>query len=282
MKLPLTLDAMVEHVGRHLKKTKAVAWIVDEPSAADLDHMKAQTDESRFDPHRLRATVYADLVAGKARLVCKRGVVGRSSMKVLAAVYPETEINWSLWGDIFRTFTGTAGRPVAWRVVLFAHPRPREMPVRSEEPGPAHVNGGYAIAGDPASIVIYREEEAPRVLLHEMLHAAGTDDMRNEESKREVLTETWAELFLVAVKAKGSRRLAASLWETQARWIENQESLLRGSHNVLGPHNYAWRYTVGRSEVLAGLGIGLGTGAGASSTAKNNSKSLSFTPESLN
>jgi hypothetical protein len=280
MKLPLVLETLVDQVGAHLKKTKPVTWITDEPTADDLDHIKEQTDESRFDPHRLRIQVYQDLLSGKAQLLCKRGFAGKSKMKVLAAVYPDTEINWTLFGDIFRAFTAVKGRPVEWRVVLFAHPKPREMPVGPEEPGPAHVNGGYAFPGDPASIVIYREEEAPRVLVHEMLHAARTDDMRNEESKREVLTETWAELFLVAVKAKGSRRLAADLWDTQARWIQNQESLLRGRHNVLGPHNYAWRYTVGRSEVLAGLGIQLPAVPG--STAKKNTKSLSFTAESLN
>jgi hypothetical protein len=154
---------------------------------------------------------------------------------------------------------------LAWRVIWFAHPRKREFPEASnqKEPEanalnaslhneaiqPLHVNGGYAYACQPETIVIYREEEAGRVLVHELLHAACTDDMKNPEEIREVLTESWAELFLIAVLAKGSLAKAKKLWRMQAQWIIDQETVLKG-YGVLTPLNYAWRYTVGRREIM--------------------------------
>ena len=105
--------------------------------------------------------------------------------------------------------------------------------------------------------MIYREEEVCRVLVHELLHAACTDNMKHPEWMREVLTETWAEIFLIAILAKGSMGKAKKLWKIQAQWIADQESVLKGVYGVLGPESYAWRYTVGRRQALMRLGMEL-------------------------
>jgi hypothetical protein len=105
--------------------------------------------------------------------------------------------------------------------------------------------------------VIYREEEVERVLIHELLHAACTDDMDKPEWMREVLTETWAELFLVAILANGSLRKANRLWKIQAQWIANQQHVLTTEYGVLTPDSFPWRYTVGRAAALENLGIKL-------------------------
>jgi hypothetical protein len=105
--------------------------------------------------------------------------------------------------------------------------------------------------------VIYREEEVERVLIHELLHAACTDDMDKPEWLREVLTETWAELFLVAILANGSLRKANRLWKIQAQWIANQQHVLTTEYGVLTPESFPWRYTVGRASALQNLGITL-------------------------
>jgi hypothetical protein len=120
---------------------------------------------------------------------------------------------------------------------------------------PQHINGGYAYACAPETIVIYREEEVERVLIHELLHAACTDDMDKPEWLREVLTETWAELFLVAILANGSLRKATRLWKIQAQWIANQQHVLTTEYGVLTPESFPWRYTVGRATALQNLGI---------------------------
>jgi hypothetical protein len=254
--------------------TKKYTWVRDEPNEDDLSYILKQglQTPSTFDPLNLREQVFQDLRAGKATLVCKVGL--DPPAKVLAIVYPDTKIPWELFGRIFSAFgkaKGPSGSP-SWRVIWFAHPRKREIPkkevkeanintlnsslhtVQMEEIQPVHVNGGYAYACKPETIVIYREEEAGRVLVHELLHAACTDNMKHPEELREVLTESWAEIFLIAILAKGSLTKAKKLWRMQAQWIIDQETVLK-EYGVLTHLNYAWRYTVGRRGVLEGMGF---------------------------
>ena len=254
----MALETMVAKIN-----TAKYTWVRDEPTEDDLSYILKQglQKPSAFDPLNLREQVFNDLRAGKAKLVCRVGL--SPPAKMLAVVYPETKIPWELFGRIFSAFGPSSKQ---WRVIWFAHPRKREFP--SEEPKanslnaslhkeaiqPVHVNGGYAYACQPETVVIYREEEAARVLVHELLHAACTDDMKNSEEIREVLTESWAELFLIAVLAKGSLTKAKKLWRIQAQWIIDQETVLK-EYGVLTPLNYAWRYTVGRREVMEGMGL---------------------------
>lgn len=252
--------------------TAKYTWVRDEPTDDDLSYILKQglQTPSAFDPLNLREQVFRDLRAGKAKLVCRVGM--SPPAKVLAIVYPDTKIPWELFGRIFSAF-GASTSPLAWRVIWFAHPRKREFPqvapnnipkepqanslnasLHNEAIQPLHVNGGYAYVCQPETVVIYREEEAARVLVHELLHAACTDDMKNPEELREVLTESWAELFLIAVLAKGSLTKAKKLWRIQAQWIIDQETVLK-EYGVLTPLNYAWRYTVGRREIMEGMGL---------------------------
>ena len=249
--------------------TAKYTWVRDEPTEDDLSYILKQglQTPSPFDPLKLREQVFQDLRAGKATLVCKVGL--SPPAKILAVVYPDTKIPWELFGRIFSAVGNPTLPAKQWRVIWFAHPRKREFPQAPPEANtlnsslhtgqteaiqPLHVNGGYAYACQPETIVIYREEEAGRVLVHELLHAACTDDMKNPEEVREVLTECWAELFLIAVLAKGSLTKAKKLWRMQAQWIIDQETVLKG-YGVLTPLNYAWRYTVGRREVMEGMGL---------------------------
>ena len=246
--------------------TKKYTWVRDEPTEDDISYILKQglQTPSPFDPLKLREQVFQDLRAGKATLVCKVGL--SPPAKILAVVYPDTKIPWELFGRIFSAVGNPTLPAKQWRVIWFAHPRKREFPqappeantlnssLHTESIQPLHVNGGYAYACQPETIVIYREEEAARVLVHELLHAACTDDMKHPEELREVLTESWAELFLIAVLAKGSLTKAKKLWRMQAQWIIDQETVLKG-YGVLTPLNYAWRYTVGRRGVLEGMGL---------------------------
>jgi len=235
-------------------------WVRDEPTEEDLLHIMKEISPSEFDPLNMRSEVYNDLKEGKAKLVTKRG----SNAKVLAIVYPDTKIPWKTFGKIFQAFgkpsgKATSGKPSGkggqpyWRLVWYAHPRCREFPSESLQVEPVHVNGGYAYACQP-DIIIYREEEVERVLVHELLHASCTDDMRDSLEVREVLTESWAELFLIAILS-GTLAKAKSLWRIQSQWIVDQELILRNAHNVNGPISYAWRYTVGRREVMEKMGM---------------------------
>jgi hypothetical protein len=76
---------------------------------------------------------------------------------------------------------------------------------------------------------------------------------------REATTETWAELYLVAVLSKGKDAAASKLWAMQSQWIADQNAQLQRNHDVYLPSDYAWRYTVGREYILEQLRINLPT-----------------------
>ena len=272
----LVLDTIVDKIQTNTKN--AFTWVRDEPTEDDLNHLKKEGNEpSDFDTNGLKKQMMYDLAAGKAKLITKSGPYA----KVLAVVYPGTKIPWETFAKIFVAF-GRSHTP--WRIVWFAHPKKREILAEpfaavnaDAEPGPGHVNGGYAYACMPETIVIYREEEVERVLIHELLHASCTDNMNKSQEEIEVLTETWAELFLVAVLANGSKRKAHQLWKIQAQWISNQEAALI-KMGVRCPKSFAWRYTVGRRKVLEGLGIQLPS---ATPSLQERSISLRFTSPEL-
>jgi hypothetical protein len=272
----LCLETVVNSIRK--RKDTPFTWVRDEPTEDDLQHIIKEGVEtpSEFDPLHLRKQVIDDLVSGKAKLVTKRGPYA----KVLAIVYSDTVVPWNTFADIFKAFGEPAkGKPL-WRIVWFAHPKKREFPFPETKSAPynilpknvnasfhlknqvqpLHINGGYAYPCQPETIVIYREEEVCRVLVHELLHAACTDNMKHPEWMREVLTETWAEIFLIAILAKGSLGKARKLWKIQAQWIADQESVLKGVYGILGPESYAWRYTVGRRQALMRLGMEIPTG----------------------
>lgn len=278
----LVLDTIVDKIQTSANAKNAFTWVRDEPTEDDLNHLKKEGSEpSEFDTNGLKKQMMDDLAAGKAKLITKSGPYA----KVLAVVYPGTKIPWETFAKIFVAFGRSPSR-IPWRVVWFAHPKKRE--ILSEpfaavnanadaEPGPGHVNGGYAYACMPGTIVIYREEEVERVLIHELLHASCTDNMNKSQEEIEILTETWAELFLIAVLANGSKRKAHQLWKIQAQWISKQESSLI-KMGVTSPKSFAWRYTVGRRQVLEGLGIQLPS---ASPSLEERSISLRFTSPEL-
>jgi hypothetical protein len=272
--LPPVLETLVDHVGRRTSG-KPLVWVEDQPTEEDLNHVFTEANQpSQFDPLKLRATMFnrlgsahpgknlmKEVKAGSAKLVCYRCELG----KVIAIVEPGTDVPLEEWGQVFQAFGPhkAAGpwrlhpqRLGGWRIVWFANPTPRMFPEDGSAPTPAHMNGGYTYPCRPDTVVVYRKEEATRVLIHELLHASCTDNMANSEAIREALTETWAELFLVALRARGSRRRAATLWRAQSQRIADQEAVL-AARGVLGPGDYAWRYTVGRRPVLKALGIDL-------------------------
>lgn len=253
MPLPLVLHEIIDQVGARLETTDPVLWIRDEPTQEDLDHvLKEGSEVSPFDPYELRTSVLEDLREGKARLITKSCAVA----KVLAIVYPGQVLPWELFGRVFQAF-GAAQRARPWRIVWFANPRVRSLPPKNTPASAEHLNGGYAFPCRPETVIIYRYEEAARVLVHELLHAACTDSMDDPVEVRETKTEVWAELFLVAIQARGRPRIASRLWTLQAQWIADQEAVLRTDHATNTPSDYAYRYTVGRREFLETLGIRL-------------------------
>ena len=250
--LPAVLSQIVSSLSFLKTKKKTWKWISDQPTNEDIEHIKNSTEESPFDPYKLRKTMLEEYKKGKVSIVCKSS----SYAKVIILGYPGTRIDWNLLGNIFLAI-GPPTNTHQWRVVLFASPSPRLLPSDSHShPAPENINGGYTYVCDPRAIVIYRLEEWYRVLIHELLHAACTDNMELEEPIREAYTETWAELFLIGVLSEGSPQKALRLWKKQSQWIVAQESILT-QRGVINSTHYSWRYLVSRRSVLEEFSIPL-------------------------
>jgi hypothetical protein len=207
-----------------------------------------------FDPLRLRTTLWAQAEAGAATILCKSCSTAR-----VIWIQPKgsrVEPDWDLWGRLLQ-WSGSPGAGVKWRVFWIPADVNRELPPPGTPVGAEHLNGGYCYPCSPHVIMIYRKEEAARVLAHELLHAACTDPPGAPLPIKEATTETWAELLLVAVCSKGSSSEAKRLWKTQASWIASQNTLLETYYGVSSPNDYAWRYTVGRGLILTTLKISL-------------------------
>jgi hypothetical protein len=224
----------------------------DELRAAEREAMEG----AQFDRLGLKRGVWEAYRAGTARLVCKR--LGPLARVVCLLPKGIAEPPWELWARIFTWFGRAAdGRP--WRVTWFAAPSPRRFPSVGQDLGPEHVNGGYTRPCSTHGIFIYREEEATRVLIHELLHAACLDEQGPAWSipLREAQIETWAELILVALKSKGSAAAAKRLWTAQSHWVADTNWKARTLNNTEDITDYGWRYLCGREQMYARLGVSL-------------------------
>ena len=228
-------------------------WIQESLDPNDLETLKKEAlEQSPFDPLKLRETLWLKVVAGEAKIVTK-------SCKNAKVIYIKTsreEPPWDLWGRLFQ-WLGPPPTAQRWRLFWFPAPNKRILPALGQEVGPTHLNGGYTFPCKSDSIVVYRLEEATRVLAHEILHAACLDPPGADLPLKEATTETWAELFLVALCSSGSMKKAEELWAIQSQWIANQNHTLKKHYGVEGPQQYAWRYTVGRELILRSLKIKL-------------------------
>ncbi len=205
---------------------KAIQEILQKPSGFDSDSLIRETLESCVPQ-------VATHGAHKIRLVCKQ--------------LPPLQ----LWFRIMRIFVGESPACVTY----FGHPSKRVTPKKGEPIEPIHINGGYANQCNPQSIVIYREEDATRVLVHELFHATCSDPTGLSLPDLEADTEAWAEVLYCAIDAKGNEAAWKRCLDQQIQFAISQASYLSKHHNVKEKGDYAWRYTTGRLSVWHTLGL---------------------------
>ncbi len=235
-------------------KQPAPKWRLSEATEAELAVAEREaTTGAQFDRAGLKRSVWDAYKAGKVRLMCLEcGDLAR----VIAFLPKSTEIPLMIWSRIFQWFAKAPdGKP--WTVYWFAAKTARRFPGVGQDLGPEHVNGGYTMPCSTDGVFIYREEEATRVLIHELLHAACLDEHAWSIPMREAMIETWAELFLIAVMSRGFPTVARDLWAKQAQWIADCNWRARRENGTVDISDYAWRYLVGREEMYQSLGIAL-------------------------
>lgn len=155
------------------------------------------------------------------------------------------DVPWELWGRIFRLFYKT--KPIT--VYLLAHSSTRTFPSLTSHPiRPENINGGYTYPCRPDTIVIYRAEDATRVLIHELQHALCLDDHTQGVDEIEAKTEAWAELIYTALLSKGNKKEWERLWSRQLSWIQQQNAKIK--QYMKFPQDFPWRYTLGKEQVI--------------------------------
>jgi len=254
--LPLVLGELVKK-SRQLWKLPPLTW---EPCEATQEELAAAEHEANagkeFDKQGLKMGIWTAYKTGKARLVCMR--LGGLARVIMFLIEGTKEPSWELWARVFQWFGPSSdGKP--WKVTWFPAKAERQFPLLGQDLGPEHVNGGYTQICSTNGIYIYRQEEATRVFIHEMVHATCLDE-RGEGwtiPLKEAMVEMWAELILIAVVSRGSLFQAKRLWVKQSHWIADTNHTAQQNHNENDASDYAWRYLSGRRFMYATHGIAL-------------------------
>jgi hypothetical protein len=253
MALPLVLQEIVANVKKQYETMPEVKWSAATPTEEDMAILQREAlTENPFDKVNFRKQMWSALQDGSAELLCKVCSYGKVLVICMKNTELKTHISWPLWGRILQGF-GLKNVRICW----YASPTKRILPAAGAKVGPEHVNGGYTMACDTNAVVIYRLEEATRVLIHEMLHASCTDHDHDAVEIKEAKTETYAELFLIGYASKGKPALAERLWRYQAEWIQEVNQTLVHSHGVRSFADYSARYTLGRIGELEKIGLKL-------------------------
>jgi len=213
-------------------------WIDDRATKQDIDMLlKEAQDGSMIDKVNFRKQMI-DMWRSKTQgieLFIKE-LPGRTRVVFLGTQEQFHGILWSLWGRIFQGI----GHPIG-RILFYGHSSERFFSNPGEPMEAEHINGGYTNLCSQERIVIYRYEEATRVLLHELMHTACFDGEKQVEDL-EANTEAWTEIMLCAILSKGHIGAFRKLWKKQCQWIYHQCHSLKKSGTVNGRQDYGWRY----------------------------------------
>jgi len=231
---------------------KKEEWIDDSPRLEDTAMLKRYAEiDSTIDEVNFRQDMISKWKDEGSGVTLKvRELPGRTRLLFLGTDEQWSQIPWNFWARIFQAID----HPIGY-TLLYADPRPRIDPISKYRQLKAQdINGGFSYMCRQDVVVIYRFEEAARVLLHELLHTACFDNEKGVE-ELEAHTEAWTEVFLCALLSKGSPTKFNSLWRKQVAWMTEQAKSLSLERNINGPRDYAWRYMTGKMAVLDAMGF---------------------------
>ena len=229
------------------------------PTDMDFLHKECNAD-SEFDTLQVRKKLYHKLQKGTSVFevrVCEYGQV----IAIYEAAEQKHAVPWDLWARILRLYHREGEKP--FKVFFLASTHLRVFPTRppihtsdiNAEPlvQPIHINGGYTYPCDHETIVLYRAEDATRVLLHELMHAACMDNHKLGVDQVEAETEAWAELYHAAFLSQGNKERFHQLIHQQSAWMQSQNA--RVQQFMKKPKEFPWRYTIGKEDVWRRWGI---------------------------
>jgi hypothetical protein len=244
------IDSFLEPI-RHEYSLDPPDYRLESPTKEEFDYIYQQgKEDDPFDTAGLKQTMIEALKAKKADVLKASSKYG--TCLVVSLHSSPFKPTWNTWWRAIRLLSPQ--KPV--RILFFGHPQMRQVPFNNETPITAQqVNGGSAMRCDSKTIVLYRKEEATRVLIHELLHASCSDPYTKDTPFIEADTEAWAEMILCAMKAKGVSARWRIYMKEQIDWSLRQAATLKLKYNVYNSTHYAWRYLVGRLDVWRQLGL---------------------------
>jgi len=226
-------------------RKKATPWKKVQVTPHDIAVLEQETAPSEFDPTHVRKGIVDRWKQGECSLSvyeCKYGKV----VAIYDHAEQEQDIPWELWSRILRMYSNHE----RFTIYFLANTHLRMFPEHGAIT-PYHINGGYTYPCQRDIIVIYRAEDATRVLLHELLHASCTDS-HTDIDLMEAETEAWAELLYVAFLSAGHAQEFKELIKKQSAWIQSQNHRIR---QLIQDKTFPWRYTIGKEQVWKRWGI---------------------------
>lgn len=242
------IDTLLDLVRSEMAKP-APLWHTSNITEADKKQLVAECQQpSTFDPYHTRQAMVSNYINGTLTECTKECTYGRITV-IFGEEGAEEDYPWELWGRILRTYGGK--KP--YRIYVLAHPRERRFPPRGQPIKPEHINGGYTYPCKKNMIMIYRAEDATRVLIHELQHAACLDDHTASVDDQEAETEAWAELIYCAFLSEGSPAKMRNLIRAQSTWMTSQNKEV--AKHLRHPTDFPWRYTLAKQAVWERWGI---------------------------
>ena len=250
----MLLNAVVECIKKEFAKP-APTW--KKSAVCPEDDMLFLKNEcsvvSEFDPLQMRKSMLDGLYNGQSHITVASCLYG-----TVHAIYQTPEqyyhIPWELWARILRMYTEQSKKDrkslkpfKPFKLFFLANDAIRQFPKGTAPITAININGGYTYHCNRETIMIYRAEDATRVLLHELMHACCLDNMKLGVDRIEAETEAWAELMYVGFLSRGNSQQFYRLLQKQSSWIIQQNKRVR--LHMCTPMAFPWRYTVGKEDV---------------------------------
>lgn len=224
------------------------------PTEADWTFITREcATASPFDPTHCRQEMLRRVMDGHG--ICETWTSAHGSFVLfLESETQRQEIPLALWARILRLYSIPGTPP--FRIFFLGLRHRRVFPSsRQEHIQPIHINGGYTYSCRHDTIVIYRMEDATRVLLHELQHSTCLDHEKDGTDRIEAETEAWAELWHVALLSQGKSHLFHRLLQLQSDWIQGQNARVQMHMKDPTSMEFPWRYTIGKENVWRRWGI---------------------------
>jgi hypothetical protein len=250
--MSILLNTLSEEIRKEFELPEPV-WEFCELSNSDITFLIEECNkDSEFDSTNKRKSMLENAVKGDYytnKYKCEFGEI----IAIFESVDQFADVPWGLWGRIFRIFSEKAKKP--FKLFFLANKSLRQFPNSNEPIVPENINGGYTYRCNRETILIYRAEDATRVLIHELQHSCCLDKTENGVDLIEAETEAWAELIYVALLSQGKPYMFKDMIQRQSEWIRKQNKKVKKHMRDPNSHEFPWRYTIGKEDVWQRWGI---------------------------